>query len=141
MDKSVLPEPVGPVMIIRVGRVSVDTCISLSLSYKTSYFNNDIGGLLHRLDWDVFIASVEIQAACEYVGAGQTLERQLCSVGASAYGHNVGRYINIAHGLFGDVDDKLHRHDYYAQVVVLDLDFDCGADWELVVYQNGRAHV
>ena len=60
----------------------------------------------------------------EDVGAWQTLERELCAVGAAADWLNDRSDVGVFHCLFCHLDDVHHWFNLFAHVVVLVFDFD-----------------
>lgn len=107
--------------------------MSSPLGYNAGYFDDDLCGFFHRGDGYKFVSAMEVEASGEYIGAGQSLERELCSVGASSDGLYFGCDAGIFHGLDGYVDDVHHWLDFLAHIIVLILDFDGGAAGKFVV--------
>ena len=60
-------------------------------------------GLLHALDGHELVATMEVQSAGKDVGAGQSLEAELCSVGAATDGYDVAEAASFLDGMLGDV--------------------------------------
>ena len=67
----------------------------------------------------MFVGAVEVDGAGEDVGAGQSHERQLCPVGAAAYGLHPWRYAGSEHGALGTLDDVHVGRELLEHVVVL----------------------
>ena len=66
---------------------------------------------------------MEVDTTGEDVGAWQTLEAQLGSVGATTYWLYLRAYTTFLHSLENDVDDVHVRLYHLLHVVVLVLDF------------------
>ena len=65
---------------------------------------------------------MEVDTSGEDVGAGETLEAQLRSVGTATYGLHLRTYTTFLHSLQHDVDDVHVRLNHLLHVVVLVLD-------------------
>ena len=68
---------------------------------------------------------MEVDASCKDVGAGQTLERQLCTVRTTTDGLHLGSYAALLHGFQHEVDDVHLRVYLLLHVVVLVADNTC----------------
>ena len=66
---------------------------------------------------------MEIDAASEDVGTGQTLERQLCPIGAATDGFHLRLHSHLLHGHQHLVDDVHLRSHHLLHVIVLVLHF------------------
>lgn len=65
--KSVFPDAVGPVTIISFFKAAL-------FSYYLGDVEDDVSGLLERLDRHELVAAMHVLTACEDVGAGESLE-------------------------------------------------------------------
>ena len=89
--------------------------------------DNDLHGFLHGLDADELVRAVEIDSACEDVGAGEATEGELGTISAATDGLDLGGYAALLHGMHHDVDDVHLGVDLLLHVIVLilQLDGDC----------------
>jgi len=67
--------------------------------------DNQLHGFLHGLDRQELVWTVEVDATGKDVGAGETLERQLRTVGTATDGLHLGGDAALLHGLQHEVDD------------------------------------
>ena len=93
----------------------------MCLSFCHDFGNLDDGhhGLLHGAYGDELVAAMEVDATGKDVGAGESLEGELCTVGTATDGLDLGFYVGLAHGLASDVDDIHHGLYHLAHVLVL----------------------
>ena len=124
MARADFPEAVGPVITMSVGFSKSN---QLFLCYDAADVDYYIACFLYRLDWNKFKSSVEILTAGKDIGAGETLERKLCTVCAAADGLHFRFYAGVAHGFFSDLDYMHHGFDFLAHVVILILDLNSAA--------------
>ena len=71
MESEVFPLAVGPVTITRVFKS--DVLVGL-FGCETGYLDDDLSSFFHRGNGHELIASVEVQSACEDVGAGKAFK-------------------------------------------------------------------
>ena len=89
---------------------------------KLADFNNQLLGFLHRLDGNKLIRPMEIDATGKDVRAGETLERQLRSVGTATDGFYLGGNAALLHGFQDEVDDVHLWIDLLLHIIVLVAD-------------------
>ncbi len=87
----------------------------------------------HALDGEELVGTVEVEAAGEDVGAGESAEGELGAVGAAADGADSGGRAGLGDGLAGDVDDVHLGLDHLAHVVVLVFEGEGGGAWAVVL--------
>ena len=77
---------------------------------------------------------MEIQATGKDVGAGETLERQLCAIGSATDRLHLRHYTGTLHGEFCRVDNVHYGFDFLAHIIVLVLKLEAHAVRELIVH-------
>ena len=83
---------------------------------------------------------MEVDAACEDVGAGETSEGELGTVGAATDGLDLGGNTTLLHGMEHKVDDVHLGVDLLLHVIILVLQLDGdGAFAVLCVHLVGTA--
>lgn len=97
---------------------------NLFFSNKLGNLYDDVHCLFHIPDGNEFVSTVEVQPAGEDVGAGQSFEGELRTVGTAADGLHVGFHAYGFHSGESHVDDVHHRFYLLAHVVVLVAEFE-----------------
>ena len=80
-------------------------CFNLSLCCNTTDINNGLHSLLHILNGNKLMATVEIKSTCKNIGARQPLERELGTICTTTDGDNLAEATGLFNCLLGNIGD------------------------------------
>ena len=77
----------------------------VEMSCNLTYLYHNLHGLLHHLNADKLMRTMEIATTCKDVRTWQTLERELCAIGSATDRLHLRSNTTLLHCLEHDVDD------------------------------------
>lgn len=92
-------------------------------------------GLLHALDGDELVTSVEVQTTCEDVGAGESFEAELSAICAASDGHNVAETTSLLDSLLGNFRHLRFVLQLAQHIIILVLHFGLNCPFSVLGVQ------